>query len=136
MQLKHCNGEMQQVLMIHIPTRRRLDAAGNAVGGFIAQQALGFAGVCQAVAHIARAEVAVFRLGAGRHAKGHQVVAHQGKKLFEGGAVAHGHVVDLISGLVAGGSSQQVSLNSVLNEREVAAGFAVAVDEDRLAFEQ
>ncbi len=102
----------------------------------VAQQALGFSGVCETVAHVTRAEVAVFRLGVGRHAKGHQVVAHQGKQLFEGGAIAHGHVVDLVSGIVAGSRCQQVGLDGVLNEREVSAGFAVAVDEDRLTFEQ
>lgn len=122
--------------MIHIPTRRRLDAVGNAVGGLITQQALGFAGVGQAVSHVARTEVAVFGLGVGWHAKGHQVVAHQGKQLFEGGAVAHGHVVDLVSGVVSGSRCQQVGLDSVLNEGEISAGFAVAVDEDRLALEQ
>ncbi len=102
----------------------------------VSQQALGFASVGEAVSHVARTKIAVFGLGVGWYAKWHQVVPHQGKQLFEGSAVAHGHVVDLVSGIFAGSRCQQVGLDGVLNEREVAAGFTVAVDEDCLAFEQ
>jgi len=89
------------------------------------------------VAHIAGAEVAVHGLYGGFHAVGGQVVAQQAEQGVERGAVADGHVVDLVARLGAfAGSGQQVGLHGVGDVAEVAAGFAVAVDVDGIALEQ
>jgi len=107
------------------------------VRGRVAQQALRLADVGLAVAHVAGAEIAVHGLHGGFHAVGGQVVAQQGEQGVECGAVADGHVVDLVARLGASaGGGQQVGLHGVGYEAEVAAGFAVAVDVDRIALEQ
>ena len=58
-------------------------------------------------------------------------------RVVQRGAVADGDVVDLVARLGAfAGGGQQVGLDGVGDVAEVAAGFAVAVDVDRLALEQ
>lgn len=65
------------------------------------------------------------------------VVAQQCKEHIKRGAIPHGHVVYLIAGIsLLRGRSQQVCLHGVGHKAEVAAGFAVAVDVDGLAFKQ
>lgn len=63
--------------------------------GHIPQEAVRLAHVGQAVANVARA---VGGLGVGRVTVRHQVVAQQPEQVVERGAVAHGHVVDLVQG--------------------------------------
>ena len=87
------------------------------------------------MANIAGAEVSVI----GRLVVGHATFAQgsfQGiEQGVECGSVAQGHVVDLIFGVRLGGGGQEVDLHHVFDEAEVAAGFAVAVDEHLIAFD-
>src|SRR5450830_1279777 len=57
-------------------------------------------------------------------------------QLVKRGAVTHGHVINLIHGFgVLRGGGEQVGLHHIGNKTEVAAGFAVAIDEDRFALD-
>ena len=134
-----------------VPRHGQLQPLPNALGGRVTQQALRLADVGQAVAHVARAKVAVDELGALQMGvKRQQVAVQLGVQLVEGGAVAYGYVVDLVDGgwgalspalsqwereFIHGGG-QQVGLHHVGNKAEVAAGFTVAVDIHRLALDQ
>ena len=109
----------------------------QSVPGRVTQQALNLADVGPAVAHITGAKVAVHRLSIGVHAVGGQVATQQGKQFVKCGAVAHGHVVDLITRLcVFSGGGQQIDLHYILDIAEVAAGFAVAVNINFFSFQQ
>jgi len=87
------------------------------------------------VAHITSAEITAVRafviLDAAVFQRGFQGI-EQG---VEGGSVAEGHVVNLVLRFGLGGGGQQVDLDDVFDEAEVAAGFAVAVDEHILALD-
>lgn len=82
---------------------------------------------------------------------GLKVVAQQAKELIQGGSVAHGYVVDLVERRWGGCTrlpgfarydatcsrcGQQVGLHGVGHKAKVAAGFAIAIDVDGLAFDQ
>lgn len=84
----------------YIPRHSYANAILDAVGGRKTQQELRLANVGLTVAHIARPKVAVAGLCGGGHAIALQRVAQRCKELVERGAVAHGHVVDLVFGLV------------------------------------
>src|SRR5678815_6149343 len=59
------------------------------------------------------------------------------EQLIEGGAFANGDVKDFVRcGQVYCASSEEVCLHHIFDEAEVAAGFAVAVDVDRLFLEE
>lgn len=107
------------------------------MSGKITQQCFCFANVSLAVAHVARAEVAVHGLGALQvRVAGKQVAVQLGIQLIERGAITDGDVIDLVHGFgVLRGGGQQVGLHHIGNKAEVAAGFSVAVDEDGLAFD-
>ena len=51
------------------------------------------------------------------------------KELIEAGAITYGNVVDLVARPIIRSCSKQVRLHGVGNITEIAAGFAVAVDE-------
>lgn len=132
-----CGAGLLSCLLPRIPGHGLGHAIGQAVGGRVAEQASGFANVGLAVAHIAGAKAAVNGLHTGADAVGGKVAAQQTEKGIEGGAVAHGHVVDLVHGLgVLRCGGQQVGLHHVGNKAEVAAGFTVAIDVNRFALDQ
>ena len=124
-------------LQPYIPRHRFRNPFGQPVCRREAQQVLRLGHIGLAVAHVTGAEVAVHRLGVGAHAVGCQIVAQQGEQAVERGSFADGDVVDLVArfGVLRGGG-QQVGLHGVVDKAEVAAGFAVAVDEDGFALEQ
>lgn len=82
------------------------DAGAQVELGGVAQQALGFADVGLAVAHVASAKIAVHGGLGVVHALGGQGSLQFGKQAVEGGAARDGHVVDLVacSGVLRGGS--------------------------------
>ena len=120
-----------------VPRHSQRQPFTDVLRGRVAQALRGFADFGQAMAHIASAEVAVHGLGALQvRVAGKQVAVQLGIQLIERGPVAHGHVVNLVHGFgVLRGSGQQVGLHHVGNKAEVAAGFAVAIDVDRLALD-
>ena len=105
------------------------------MGGRIAQVAGGFADVGQGVAHVAGAEVGVVGLFVVAHVLVGELLADQVEQLVKAGAGVAGHVVDLVLVFVGGGGGEQVGLHGVVNEAEVTAGFAVAVDAHGVAFD-
>lgn len=114
-----------------------MNALLDSVRRCVAQQTLRLAGICLAMTHIPRPEVAVSGLGGRPYAVQDEVVTQQSKQGVERGAITHGHVIDLIPGLRVGrGSGQQVGLHGIGDKAEVAAGFAVAVDVHHLALQQ
>ena len=89
--------------MIPIPRHGLGYALGKPVRGRVAQQGFGFANVGLAVAHVACPEVAVDGLRCKQRLPRFggsdvllQRITQSRKQLIEGGAVAHGHVVDLV----------------------------------------
>ena len=107
------------------------------MGGGVAEQALGLAGIRLAVADVAGAELPVAGLGIGRHAVGGEVVAQQLEQPVERGAIAHGHVVNLVQRVrIGGGGGQQIGLHGVGHVAEIAAGFAITVDPHGFALQQ
>ena len=58
------------------------------------------------------------------------------EEFVQGGALAEGHVVDLVAGLVLSEAGEEVGLHDVVDVAEVAAGLAVAVDVDGLATDE
>ena len=105
----------------------------------VAQQPLGFADIGQRVTDVAGAEVPVNGLPAemfGKPVPFPEDIAQAAIKLVEAGALAYRHVVHLVGGLgVGGGGGQDIGLDRIVDVAEVPAGFAVAVDIDRLFVE-
>ena len=66
----------------------------------------------------------------------HHFLTDEVEQFVQGRALAKGHVVDLVAGFVRGEAGQQVGLHHVVDVAEVAAGLAVAVDEDGLFLQQ
>ena len=66
----------------------------------------------------------------------HHFLADEVEQFVQGRALAKGHVVDLVAGFGRGEAGQQVGLHHVVDVAEVAAGLAVAVDEDGLFLQQ
>ena len=59
------------------------------------------------------------------------------EKFIQCGSLAGGDVETLIEGVrVLGGRGQQICLHDVFDEAEVAAGFAIAIDDNALAFQK
>ena len=86
------------------------------------------------MAYVAGAEIAVDRLESGQMREFRREQGTDGfEQLVQRGAVANGHVVDLVDRVrVRAGGGEQVGLDDVVDVAEVAAGFAVAVDVHRL----
>lgn len=104
------------------------------MGWTVAEQALRLAHVVLGMAHITGAEIPVtgFEIPQVGEA-GLQGGTDGSQQVIKGGAVAHGHVVDLVGGrLVFHRCGQQVGLDGIADVAEVAAGLAVAVDPYRL----
>ena len=120
-----------------VPRHGQRQPLADALGGRVAQAGGGFADVGQAVAHIGGAKVAVHGLGILQVQVAWQQIAPQpGIQFVQRGAVAHGHVVNLVDGRGVGrGGGQQVGLHHVGNKAEIAAGFAVAIDVNGLALD-
>lgn len=106
------------------------------VGCRIPKQPLRLTDISLAVTHVARAEVAIDRGADVLHAVGGQGSLQGAIQILQRGAPPHSNVVHLVARChVQRGGSQQIGLHGVLNKAKVTAGFAVAVDEDLLAFD-
>ena len=85
----------------NIPPRRRIQPLPDRIGGLVAKQPPGLADIGQGMPDVAGAEITVDRVCyveirvLGLHA-----LADEGEELVQCGALAKGHVVDLIHRLV------------------------------------
>ncbi|WP_373507311.1 hypothetical protein [Thiocapsa sp.] len=88
--------------------------------------------------HVARSEIAIVRLDVARMGEaGCACLADGLEACVERGALADGDSIDRIDGgRVTDGRGREVGLDGVVDVADVAAGFAVAVDEDLRAGEE
>ena len=113
-----------------IPRHGFFNALLDGVLRVVAQQIVGFADIGLRMAYVTGTEVAVNRVFLVLDTVFAQALADVGEQLVQGGTTADGDVVHLIARFFSlNGCRQQVGLYSVFNETEVAAGFAVAIDE-------
>src|SRR5690606_22100210 len=118
-----------------IPGHGGLQPAQDVVGRLVAQQLARLAYVGLRMAHVARAEIGIYRRFVVAHALAAQRLGQELVQLVERGAAAVRHVVDLVHALFRGQRAQQVRLYRVFNKAEIAAGFAVPIDDHVVAAE-
>lgn len=88
------------------------------------------------VSNITCPEVSITGLGGNIDAFDPQCIAQGAKELVKCGAITHSHVVDLIFCFVRAAGRQQICLHCIGYKAEIAASFAVTVDEYSFAFKQ
>ncbi len=108
------------------------------MGGQIAEEGGSFGDIREGVADVAGTEIAVDGLGVfDFRVGGCQSVTDESEEAVERSAFSDGDVVDLVKGGgVCGGGGENIGLDDVADEAEVAAGFAITVDENGFVVEQ